>query len=231
MTAELTVRPDGKKRHPWDWYVEEEWVTARLLEFASIDRDVTFLDPCCGMGNIVRALRAAGLNAYGMDLFDRGDPHFLATHDMLGDQMSIFESMGPRSIVFNPPFSYQDGALVRRLAMRMIVRALEMVTHQVAALLPLKWLSSEERYELFTQQTPMGIWVMCERPSMPPGNEIEAMGEKAYKRGKVDYVWIVWDKRRLPMLDQQGRPFAPTYWIPPREKADRRASTTEMAAV
>lgn len=230
MVAELTRRPDGADRHPWDWYVEQEWVTARLLEFAPIDRDVTILDPCCGSGNIVRALRADGPHSYGMDLFDRGAPHFLGTHDLLGDQISIFESMGPRSIIFNPPFSYQDGQIVRRLAMRMVLRALDMVSHQVAALLPLKWLASEERFLLFSEHTPAGIWVMCERPSMPPGDQIEALGAKAYKRGKVDYVWIVWDKRRRPLLDHRGQPFAPTYWIPPREKQPLvRAKASQMA--
>ncbi|MFT3967394.1 MAG: hypothetical protein QM690_16080 [Sphingobium sp.] len=226
MTAELTRRPDGADRHPWDWYVEQQWVSARLLDAAPIDRDVVMLDPCCGSGNIVRTLLAAGFDAYGMDLFERGSPNFLGTHDMLGDQRTMFEGMGPRSIIFNPPFSCQDGRLVRGLAMRMVLRALDMVTHQVAALLPLKWLASEERYRLFSDHTPLGIWVMCERPSMPPGDQIAALGAKAWKRGKVDYVWIVWDKRRPPLVDQSGKPFAPTYWIPPREKARRRNLVT-----
>jgi hypothetical protein len=53
---------------------------------------------------------------------------------------------------------------------------------------------------------------------MPPGNIIEQLGDNAYDHGKIDYMWVVWDKRRAPMTDFQGRPFAPTFWIPPREK-------------
>ncbi|HZV57715.1 MAG TPA: hypothetical protein VFF89_08575 [Sphingobium sp.] len=225
MSAELTTgvapakKGEKKLRHPWDWYVEEEWVTERILDFAPIDREVTVLDPCCGQGNMVRALRGRRMEAFGTDLFDRGAPHFLGTHDFIGGQRSLLEAAGPLSIFFNPPFSYQDGAQVEALAERFVRRALEIATHQVAALLPLKWLSSQGRYALFSQHCPAGVWVMCERPSMPPGDVIAELGEDAYRRGKVDYMWVLWDKRRLPLLDEAGQPFAPTYWIPPREKA------------
>lgn len=223
MTAELTSRPEGADRHPWDWYVEQSWVTERLLDFAPIDR-VTMIDPCCGSGNIIHALRGRGLDAFGSDLFDRGAPHFLGTHDFLGSQRAIFEAMAPLSIVTNPPFSYQNGRLVRGLAERIVRRALEVASHQVAALLPLKWLASQERYRLFSQATPIGVWVLTERPSMPPGDQIEALGKRAWARGKVDYMWVLWDKRRRPHLDRDGRPFAPTYWIPPREKVAAQGS-------
>ncbi len=218
MTAELSAAPTGKPRHPWDWYVEQEWVTERLLDVAPIDRSVTMLDPCCGMGMMVRALRARGLQAYGSDLFDRGAPHFLGTHDFLGDQRAMIEQAASLSIFFNPPFSYQDGKMVRGLAEKMIRRALEVATHQVAALLPLKWQASEGRYALFSQPetAPVGIWVLSERPSMPPGDQIDELGRRAWARGKVDYMWVLWDKRRRPHLDREGMPFVPTYWIPPR---------------
>lgn len=229
MSGELTsgVAPSrgqsgGKekpKRHPWDWYVEQEWVTERLLDSAPIDQHVMALDPCCGQGNMVRALRGRGMAAFGMDMFDRGAPHFLGTHDFLGDQRALLECSEALSIFFNPPFSYQNGAMALGLAERMCRRALEIATHQVAALLPVKWLASQGRYRLFSELTPAGVWILCERPSMPPGDQIEALGDQAYARGKIDYMWVLWDKRRRPHLDDRGQPFAPVYWIPPREDA------------
>ncbi|MBB5985338.1 hypothetical protein [Sphingobium lignivorans] len=226
MSAELssgvTRRRNGSAdektpRHPWDWYVEQEWVTERLLDEAPVDHDVMVLDPCCGGGNIVRALRGRSVAAFGMDLFDRGAPHFLGCNDFIGPQRTVMEA-GPLSIVFNPPFSCQDGRIVRGLAERFVRRALEIATHQVAALLPLKWLASEGRCRLFTQQTPAGVWILAERPSMPPGDMIDEMGEDAFSRGKVDYMWVLWDNRLRPHLDDRGRPYAPTFWIPPRGK-------------
>ena len=231
MTAELAAPPKGKKRHPWDWYVEEQWVTHRLLDFAPIEADVTFLDPCCGGGNIVMALRDRGHTAFGMDMFDRGAPHFLGTHDFIGRERTILEAHPALSIIFNPPFSCQDGAIRRGLAERFIRRALEVATHQVVALLPLKWLGSEGRVRLFTEEAtaPIGVWVLTERPSMPPGDQIEELGDLAFERGKIDYVWILWDKRRCPHATNVGQPFVPTFWIPPRS-AEAAAQLELVAA-
>ncbi len=227
MTAELTSRPQGQKRHPWDWYVEEQWVTHRLIDMLDLDPDVTYLDPCAGQLHIPLALDERGYRAYGTDLFDRiGRDHrlFMGTYDFLGDQRHILEAGGPLSIIMNPPFSYQDGRLVHGLAEKFIRRALSIASHKVCALLPVKWLSSAGRYRLFSELPPAGIWILCERPSMPPGDMIEQLGVNAFDNGKIDYMWVVWDKQAPPMVDHHGRPFAPTFWIPPREKAVGRAA-------
>lgn len=225
MTGELTARRDGQKRHPWDWYVEEKWVTHRLCDYVNFDAAVTYLDPFAGQCHIPMALRDRGLEAFGTDLFQRCmDPVFLGAHDFLGDQVHLLEAMPRLSIVMNPPFSVQDGNLMRGLAERCIRRALHVATDQVAALLPLKWQASEGRYRLFTDPVtrPIATYILCERPSMPPGDQIEAMGDDAYAHGKIDYMWVLWDKRREPMTDRTGAPYVPTYWIPPREKVKTR---------
>jgi hypothetical protein len=226
MSGELTARPSGGKRHPWDWYVEEQWVTHRLVDVVDLEPDVTYLDPFCGRLHIPQALSDRGFtHVYGTDLFARnpGNRLFLGEHDFLGDQRHLLEASDRLSIIMNPPFSYQDGRLVRGLAEKCIRQALAIATHKVCALLPLKWLASEGRYRLFTDETPIGVWILCERPSMPPGNMIEQLGANAYAHGKIDYIWVVWDKNHRPMRDSQGRPFAPTYWIPPREKIATKA--------
>lgn len=211
MSGEISTSPLSK-RHPWDWYVEEQWVTHRLADFVDLEPDATYLDPCCGQGNIVEALRARSLTAYGTDLFDRySSPHFMGVHDWLGDQVHMLEAMQPLSIIFNPPYSRQDGLLVAGLTERFIRRALTVATHKVAALLPVKWLASRGRYQLFAKDhPPTEIWILCERPSMPPGHIIEQLGKKAFKEGKVDYMWVVWDRRRW-------MPHVPISWIPARD--------------
>lgn len=219
MTAEITARPTGTERQRWDWYVEQQWVTHRLCDFVALEPDVTYLDPFCGMGNIPIALAERGLTAFGTDLFDRGEgKHFMGQHDFLGDQVHLLEAAPALSIIMNPPFSYQDGRSVRGLAEKCIRRALSIATHKVAALLPLKWQASAGRYRLFTDPAtrPLATYILCERPSMPPGDQIASMGKKAWAHGKVDYMWVVWDKRVLPAEDRHGNPFVPTYWIPPR---------------
>lgn len=213
MTAELSNdTADKKPRHPWDWYVEEQWVTHALLDQIALERDVDYLDPFCGLGNIPMALIARGLRAFGTDKFTRvghNATFFLGEHDFLGPQLHLMQASPRLSIVMNPPFSFQDGQLVRNLSLRIIRRALDMATHKVCALVPLKWLSSKERYAFFTATRP-SIFVFSERPSMPPGDEIEELGENAWKRGKVDYMWLVWDKQR------PNAGSSPTDWIAPR---------------
>lgn len=51
-----------------------------------------------------------------------------------------------------------------------------------------------------------------ERPSMPPGAHVKALGDKAFRHGKVDYMWVVWDVACPPEV---------TEWrtIGPRAKA------------
>jgi len=222
MSAELSGKAKGADRHPWDWYVEEQWVTHALASHVDLERDVTYLDPTCGLGNIPAALATLGLTAFGTDIAQRTDArHFMGEHDFLGDQVHMLEALPALSIVMNPPFSFQNGVLVRGLAEQIIRRALAIATHKVCALLPLKWLASQGRYSLFTEWTPFGVYVLMERPSMPPGHKIGELGGQAHKHGKVDYMWVVWDRRREPLRDRDGIPFAPTYWIPPRAKAQR----------
>lgn len=213
---------DKPPRHPWDWYVEEKWVTHRLCDFVSLEPDVTYLDPFCGQCNIPDALGERGLQAFGTDLFQRTDSHrFMGVHDFLGDQIHLLEASSALSIVMNCPYSYQDGTLVRGLAERCIRAALAIATHKVAVLLPIKWLASKGRFDLFSEHSPSGgIHILCERPSMPPGDKIEELGKDAFAHGKQDYMWVVWDRRVPPMLDATGRPFAPTYWIPARAQEE-----------
>lgn len=217
MSAELSNDGKEKKpRHPWDWYIEEQWVTHALASMITLESHVDYLDPFCGQGNIPLALGQMGLRAFGTDLFPRTDaPFFLGTHNFLGNQRHMMEASPALSLIMNPPFSYQDGRLVRGLSLAIIKRALELATHKVCALVPLKWLASETRYAFFAQTKPT-ILIFSERPSMPPGDLIEELGDDAYRRGKVDYMWLVWDKQ------QPAPPVAPTLWIPPRDKITRQ---------
>lgn len=219
--AELSTAPD---RHPWDWYQEQPWVTEVLLDMLPpLDPDAVYLDPACGACTIPSVLTMRGLQAYGTDIARRTDhPRFLAEHDFLGDQVLLLESYPRRSFIMNPPFSYQDGRLVRGLAERFVRRALATATDQVAVLLPLKWLASQGRARLFAERAP-DIYILTERPSMPPGDKIAAMGKRAWARGKVDYMWLVWDLRLPPL------PYGRTFWIPPRPKVQPQLDLAEAA--
>ena len=80
----------------------------------------------------------------------------------------------------------------------------------MCALVPNKWLSSQVRYHLFAEDhPPQAILHLTQRPSMPPGDMIEAMGERAYRGGMIDYCWIVWNVREATLPGETR-----TIWLP-----------------
>lgn len=202
------------KRHPLDWYVDEAWCAEQMaiaLDDFALERDegLAFWDPCCGMGNTLLAAHDRGFVTYGSDLvenivfanFQSGPPVIFRPADFL----EASEAPAPCSIFFNPPYSYVKGILEA-----FVRHALTLTSRRVCALVPNKWLASQGRYDIFTQHPPQAVFHLCQRPSMPPGDLIAAMGKRAFRNGKVDYCCIVWDVKR-PTTPGQTR----TFWLPP----------------
>lgn len=220
MTA--AVRPD---RHPQDWYVEQAWTVRALMQMVAFDPQDLIWDPCCGLGTIPCVFAAEGFTALGTDLVDRWPVNaarhqFMGEHDFLGDQMHMLEQTGSEHlarlhIIFNPPYGYKPD-----IAERCVRRALTISSGLVCALLPIRWRASEKRYGLFAQEyPPQLILEFCDRPSMPPGNALDYRDPEtgkltAWKRGKTDYAWYVWNART-------GGSDTITRIIPPRTAAQK----------
>lgn len=219
--AELTAH--AADRHPWDWYVDESWCTDALLTTLGLDAFMGQLihDPCCGRGTIPTRFDLYGFVVTGSDVEDRRGAHQFACadwsfwkSDFLTGDFPRFDC--PSSIVFNPPYSLQDGRVHKNLTARFVIRALKLVSHKVAALVPLKWLASDARYRLFSAHMPAHIIILNERPSMPPGHLIEAMGTRAFGDGKADYCWVVWDKQVVTLAGETR-----VHFTRPRDEADK----------
>ncbi len=217
-------------RHPWDWYVEESWVTDALIDTLRgplcggyeqwFEVDLIW-DPCCGLGNTLEPFARRGLAVAGTDIQQRtNSPAFLFEHDFLGDQACLLDAHKNKSIVFNPPYSNQAGRKVAGLAEKFIRKAIKLNPWTLCALLPVKWLASAGRHKLFTEYPPLFILILSERPSMPPGDQVEALGKKAFRHGKVDYMWVVWDFHAPCDEIEPGE--TRTIWIEPRPKTPKR---------
>ena len=220
--AELS---NAATRHPWDWYVEQPWVTEQLINTLPVNYfdETTIYDPCCGRGTIPRVFsNPHRYDAIGSDLFKRWPDHqTLFRCDFRSKSAGeIIHSAGLDekniSIVSNFPYSQQDGKLVRGLAEEFCRKALQIATHRVCALLPIKWMAGQARQRFLSEHPPRFYLILNERPSMPPGDMIEKMGYQAFKRGKVDYMWVVWDKQVVTL---PGEPR--TIHIAPRSKEER----------
>lgn len=196
----------GKKRwprHPQDWYCEEPWVVEALFDMVPIEGDV--YDPAAGRANIPLVAQARGHRAMASDLVRRTDDFHITQLDFL--------STGPLlppvdNIIMNPPYSYRKG-----IAEAFTRIALGLARGRVCICVPITWLSTNGRYRLYTERPPEQILIFSQRPSMPPGDKIAELGDRAFRGGEIDYMWVVWNNASPPPADPAIR------WIRPREKA------------
>lgn len=176
-----------KKAHVWkrddlDWYVEPERVTEQLC---TVERFVgKILDPCCGRGNIPKALSRAGYVAYGTDLLRRdpgNDWWFLGADDFLSQN---YAQRCP-NCVMNPPFFKAKGleAFIRK--------ALHYFTGKICVFADVKFLAGATRANgLFSEFPPQRVWIITPRPSCPPGHILAGGGRAS--GGTADWCWMVW---------------------------------------
>lgn len=210
MTARKS-RPKAETEHPDHWYVEPRDCIESLADhMAPLLRTGLFghskmmiVDPCCGGGNILDVFRDRGHRVEGMDIRDRGALNFLGIQDFL--TLSRWPSLEPFgidpafSIVMNPPY---------KAAESFIRHALTVANHYVAALLPLSFLGSEGRLPFWAEHPPLTIAYLAKRPTMPPGDKVQALGASAFKNGRILYCWIIWDVRK-------PRAKTRSVWLPP----------------
>ncbi len=168
----ITAEPDEQfiKAHKWareanDWYLDPPWVTEAFLR-AGEQFNGTILDPCCGCGNIPRAIKAVlGVDAMASDLIDRG---YGRTGIDFAGNFAVEDTID--NIIFNPPFKHAEA---------FVERARQLARFKVAALLPLSFLETEGRAGFFDKTPPARVWVSRRRVSMPPGDLKAKLIEKA----------------------------------------------------
>lgn len=201
------------KRHPLDWYVEPQWAVFQLIEALGFEEEKAggfgIWDPACGRGTIGSAFEGYGFSVNLSDVVDNvARDDFLAPPSFfVADFLELDRNLRSAcSIVCNPPYSYKKG-----IAEAFVRHAIAKAAIRVCMLLPNKWLASQARYKLFmVQHPPQMVLHLTQRPSMPPGDRIAAMGNRAFRGGMIDYCWIVWNVRE-PARPGETR----TVWLPP----------------
>lgn len=203
-------------RHPLDWYVEEGWEWDQVIAEIGLDiereDDCHIWDPCAGFGHAGSRIEPYGFEGRVIlsDLVENVayDDFAVRPRFFAADFLEQSEAPAERlSIWFNPPYSYKPGILEA-----CVRQAMRLATHRVVALVPLKWTAAgKKRSRLFRHDhAPELQLIFTERPSMPPGDMIDAMGKRAYRGGVIDYACFVWDVRH-PTAHGETR----TIWLPP----------------
>lgn len=164
------------EREQHNHYCEPEWVARRIFEVEKFTGNIC--DPCCGFGRIPRAAIAAGHEAFGMDIVDRGYG-CLAICDFLTSDVRA------DNFVFNPPFEFG-----REFALR----ALSLAERKVVMIFPMRRLAAAGKWIAGTPH--YRTHFLTPRPSMPPGHiarDLEAKGKNP-SGGKQDFCVLVWLK-------------------------------------
>ena len=168
-----------------DWYVEPSWCDERLFAVETFEGSI--YDPACGMGRIVLAARAAGLDAHGSDIVSRSD-----VCEREADFLDWRWPMGARveNIISNPPFALCDDRRARTHPF--VDLALKRANRKVALLLPSNWVQGASRSRWLATTPLRRVLFLTPRPSMPPGQVIAAGGKPG--NGTTDYAWFIWLK-------------------------------------
>lgn len=216
------------KRHPYDWYVEEGWEWEQIVAAIGLEEGesgAAIYDPAAGYGRCGSRMQGMGfagkillsdiVNRVAWDDFEDRDQALFQSADFVEDKLSLCLTVERLSIWSNPPFSYRkywyEGRKVS-ISEAFVRQAMKVATDRVVMILPAKWLAMGLKRSRLVRidHPPQTVLHFCQRPSMPPGDMIEAMGSRAHRGGMVDYCAIVWDVRK-PTLPGDTR----TIWLPP----------------
>ncbi len=170
-------RPVERRAHIWereqnDWYIEPEWCSARLFDVEEFSRVVW--DPACGSGRVIRSAIAQGYEAIGSDVVIRWDG--AVVHDFFSENALVTPTP---NIVSNPPYGIADDFVQKGCK----------ITSKACFLLPLAWVAGKARSMWLSEIGLRRVWVLCPRPSMPPGEMVLSGGPVG--GGTKDFAWYV----------------------------------------
>ena len=189
MTAQVRLRHSHIfARAENDHYVEPLWCAQRLFAVESFGLPgARVLDPACGWGRILRAVKDAGYTPIGGDIVDRLQRRELGLHDVAFSRRDFLTATIPKditSVVCNSPFK---GDLLRRFC----ERAVETASLRAAMLCRLARIVAA--HDWLPKLPLQKIYVMTPRPSIPAGKFI-ANGGKV-EGDRQEYCWLLFDHR------------------------------------
>lgn len=156
------------QRKKSDFYETPYSMTGRFLEEEYFDSALSFCEPACGKGAIVKVLQEITENITSYDI----EKNFL-----LDDAHYDY-------IITNPPFS---------LAYEFIQQAKKLTRKKFAFLLPLSYLHGKKRFDhvYSDREFPLaGVYVFTRYPML--GEPLREDGK--YNTGMMVYAWFVFDR-------------------------------------
>ena len=157
-----------------DYYATAPSVTSDILREEQFSSPI--LEPCCGGGYMADEIKKAGYNVETYDLIDRG--YGTGGVDFLHHDWAE----GKYDIITNPPYT---------LFIPILEQAMRICKNKIAMLLPLSYLSSQERYAAFSKYPPARVYVYVNRICIAKNGHFT---EYVSKINKEIYAWYIWDR-------------------------------------
>lgn len=175
------------KREPAEHYVEELWCSRRLFETEYFRASPyrlrpIIVDPCAGLGNVIRSARALGFRAIGSDKRKRAAPHYVRGGvDFLSPEYALPAAPEHCALVFNPPFLDMRAFIEKAVRLKVDTVAALVPVHRLAAM---HWLVDLPLTETL---------YLSPRPSMWPGRVYERKLARGgpLGNGYQDFAWLV----------------------------------------
>lgn len=160
---------DREKR---DFYATNPIALEKLFQYETFKN---VWECACGNGHLSKVLIRHGIHARSSDIIVR---------DFLCEKLDFlaYKDKWYGDIITNPPYKY---------ATLFVYKALEVINegNRVAMIFPQRYLSSKERYKLFTEHNPQFVYAFSGRISCALNGDFTAHSNSA-----VDYMWIIWKK-------------------------------------
>lgn len=184
-------KKNSSERAELDYYATPICETKNILDILNLDfNNKTILEPCCGEGHMIEAIRSYGqeknmlFTLMASDFKDRGynmeEGKIQYDLDFLADDYPFSSA---NIVIMNPPYATLEPFLIR---------ALEIAQDYLIVLCRTQVIEGEGRYNnIFTKNPPTYVYQYVNRIQCWK-NGIKPSGSSAQA-----YCWLVWDKSKV----------------------------------
>ena len=178
----------AEEREATDFYSTDPDCVKDLLELEQFENKI--LEPCCGSGNISKALEEAGHEVISTDLYDHG-------YGTSGIDLFTYKDIDS-DIITNPPFG---------IVTEFIEHMLDNLKpgHKMALFLKLQFLEGQDRYKkVFSRKQLKTVYLYSKRVACYKKNEmyqrnedgtfkLDKDGNKMKMPSAVAYAWYIFE--------------------------------------
>lgn len=175
------LRSSGKKttkklRERNNFYASHPSCGTDILREETFNPNI--LEPFCGTGSLSEAIKSKGFYVESYDIVDR---HY----GKVGDFFQVDFPCGKYDIISNPPYSEDLTAIIKR--------CIHICKDKVALLMPLRYLSGENRYtEVYQKYPPVRVYAYIERINIALNADFAKYNDPGSNREM--YAWFIWLK-------------------------------------